>query len=1295
MNHNNCTGRNSGMRGYSKILESGFKKILSPKIFLLKILLLILFGGFFNDAKAEHLPVKWNNVLVPCDDTINGSLDQECKFIISGAVLIEPDTLTCPCPLTVLVRYNFSDTLAIGNIDNLSDTFHVRNAYQYLNQFLTAEVFDNAGTRYCEVVIRVEDKLAPQLTCNTLQVNCNADTSAAAIGFPLVVENCDQNVTLSRLDQFIPLDCTNPLGRIGAIARTWIAIDASGNRDTCTQTIFLLRADTSQVTIAPMVILPCTNPDTTPANTGYPLLDGVPMSANAFCNLWVVRGPTVLIDSCDGAEKKFLRTWFVNDNCISGAVKELNQTIEIRDTTPAVVTCQDTIFAGTDPGICTGTILLPNPVITDDCSTSFTIDAEITGVGTGFGPHPNLLPGVYDVIYRVRDCSDSVSVCSSVLLLEDTEEPTAICREFTVVSLNSTGIANVPAQSFDEESYDNCDNIGFLASRDGINFTPTVRFDCSDLADDSIMVVLRVYEQSRPDVFADCMVMVDVQDKLRPIINCPPNRIVDCSFDFSNLAVLGSPTVIEPCPYTLTDTTIFNLNQCGVGTVLRIFKATDSSGNMGICTQTITVENQSPFNLSMIQWPPDTTFNTCNPDLNPNNLPPPYNRPRFTADSCAMVVVGHTDDRFDVSFPACYKIFRKWTVMDWCTNQQWTHVQKLIVMDNTSPVITCPGNITAPASANCTATMVTIPPATATDCDPNVKITNNSPYATSGGADASGVYPVGTTIVTFTARDNCGNFKTCTTRVTVSDQTAPTLKVINQLAIELGRIGNVVDATLFATAFNTGSFDNCTAKADLKFTIRHRDPSATTPPTTTSLTYTCDDIGLDTVEVWVMDLAGNSEFVIVTVDVQDNFMNFCGSTATNNRTATISGTVKTESGKAVAGTTLKLSGGANKTAATNADGYYEFKDLEKGKNYTVTPEKNTDLLDGVTTFDLVLISKHILNEELLNSPFKVISGDVNNSHGISTFDLIALRKAILRIEDHFPNNASWKFVKKGFVFSDPSNPMASNPPRSITVSNLDKDTNGLDFTATKVGDVNGNASGNLDAVDDRETPLPVAIHIPDQEFERGEIVNVNLSVAEAREFFGWQGVVQFDPDKLELAAAKSEVLERFSDENFGWLYAPQGLLTLSWHQPKATQLEPGKPFATLSFRAKADGKLSESLNFANNPVEAEWYGGSGELNRPEFVFEDSKNSFDRYELLQNRPNPFEKFTVIGFKLPEATGARLKIFDLSGKVVKTLEGNFEAGSHEFRLMKKDFPQSGVFFYQLETPKFTATKKLILL
>ncbi|MEZ4982949.1 MAG: hypothetical protein R2769_15470 [Saprospiraceae bacterium] len=38
-------------------------------------------------------------------------------------------------------------------------------------------------------------------------------------------------------------------------------------------------------------------------------------------------------------------------------------------------------------------------------------------------------------------------------------------------------------------------------------------------------------------------------------------------------------------------------------------------------------------------------------------------------------------------------------------------------------------------------------------------------------------------------------------------------------------------------------------------------------------------MGLDTVEVWVMDEAGNSDYVIVQVDVQDNF-NRCPGTGT-------------------------------------------------------------------------------------------------------------------------------------------------------------------------------------------------------------------------------------------------------------------------------------------------------------------------------------------------------------------------------------------------------------------------------
>src|SRR5207247_8339050 len=55
-----------------------------------------------------------------------------------------------------------------------------------------------------------------------------------------------------------------------------------------------------------------------------------------------------------------------------------------------------------------------------------------------------------------------------------------------------------------------------------------------------------------------------------------------------------------------------------------------------------------------------------------------------------------------------------------------------------------------------------------------VRLTNDR---TSGGADASGPYPLGTTTVTFNALDSSGNRSTCLSRVTVQDTQAPTLGV--------------------------------------------------------------------------------------------------------------------------------------------------------------------------------------------------------------------------------------------------------------------------------------------------------------------------------------------------------------------------------------------------------------------------------------------------------------------------------------------------------------------------------------
>ncbi len=103
-------------------------------------------------------------------------------------------------------------------------------------------------------------------------------------------------------------------------------------------------------------------------------------------------------------------------------------------------------------------------------------------------------------------------------------------------------------------------------------------------------------------------------------------------------------------------------------------------------------------------------------------------------------------------------------------------------------------------------------------------------------------------------------------------------------------------------------------------------------------------------------------------------------------------------------------------------------------NMVFTPYKNDDPLNGVSTFDLVLINRHILGLQPLGSPYKMIAADANASRSITTFDIVEFRKLILGIYTALPNNTSWRFVDKDFQFPDPSNPFKTPFPESITVT---------------------------------------------------------------------------------------------------------------------------------------------------------------------------------------------------------------------------------------------------------------------
>ncbi len=157
-------------------------------------------------------------------------------------------------------------------------------------------------------------------------------------------------------------------------------------------------------------------------------------------------------------------------------------------------------------------------------------------------------------------------------------------------------------------------------------------------------------------------------------------------------------------------------------------------------------------------------------------------------------------------------------------------------------------------------------------------------------------------------------------------------------------------------------------------------------------------------------------------------------------TVSISGNITLSDGTALSNVILQTGNGT--TIPYNGNGF-SLDALDAGSNITIMPVKNDNPLNGVTTFDMVLITQHILAITPLDDPYLLSAADVDNSGTVTTLDLVHIRRVILGINTTFPSGQSWKF----------------DPP-SVSLTNL---TNAQDvnFVAIKVGDVNLSADPNL------------------------------------------------------------------------------------------------------------------------------------------------------------------------------------------------------------------------------------------
>ena len=1359
---------------------------------------LFLFGlALFFSSFAQK---SYAQCTMACQGGVNISIDRDCIDTFDYTFFLKGFN-DCFGPFDVSA-VNMSNNQPLATWSGPSgNSIIITGAHVGSN--LKVTVKDRSSGNSCWSISKVEDKLPPVLTngCQDTILSCSRPIPTA-LGMLPPFSDCSL-VTWTFFDVKTEMNCNDPYSYM--VERTYTLTDAYGNITTCTRRILFEKSKFKHKVVSADegfpedAIINCALPfATVPSTDGYkhphPSVSGSPRILGVsiypvgagFCKYNAIFQDQV-IPICGANTYKIVRTWTIAEWC-SGDVFTKIQLIKVGDMAYPKIDCPKDMTVSTTSVSCLATVVLPAPNVATNCNSTFEVNFAVSNGSPLYGtimdynnPSNNIVTNLpigttYVTYVAENKCNGLKDTCQFKLIVQDQIVPTVVCTELTRVALSNDGTALVYATSFDEGSHDNCEIIeyavrrlqscsGPLSADDKVNpFDKWVKFTCCDVGK-TIMVEMRVKDNSGNT--NSCMVQVIVEDKLNPIIVCPPNLTVNCGaypFGLSSTATAfydsyfgkidtktnkrdsiyvniaydntSNPVFVgidgratDNCSVTVTQEVKRNLSNCNTGTILREFTATDLGGRKAVCTQVITVVNERPFYINPnattstgnpfvkndgvdsdknddIIWPDDfVEITTCGSNGDVDTLI--SGSPRFRDDVCSLIAMTYEDLILPIQAPACYKIIRKWTVIDWCQYNTsaytgvWTYNQVLKVSNTTSPTIEtgCKDTTICLYPVNCNPNATSVSITAKDDCTPvsNLKYTWRLDINNDGNFDLVGTgstasfnttklntVPFGKHKITWAVEDGCGNIVTCNNFVTLKDCKKPSPICLNGLSTDLMPTLGMV--TIEAVKFNHGSFDNCTT--NLKFRLARPGQYPTNRPDTLPLaqTFTCDDLGAQIVALWVGDDDGNWDYCETFIWIQNNM----GAPCTNSITAAISGSIKNESGLDIESVSVNLKGTNVAPSMTGANGLFNLMNLASGKSYMVAPAKTMNPTNGVTTNDLVLMNKHILGVEFLNSPYKIIAGDVNKDNKVTTADMVELRRLILGVNTDFTNNTSWRFIQSEYNFPNPTNPFTATFPEVKEVLNL-MTTSNANFTGLKVGDVSGNAkTSSLQGSLDRNTSGTFTISTADVQYNAGELVQATFQANDMKQIEGLQYTINFDQENLEFIDIKAGDLAKMDLNNFGLTMIDNGLITSSWN---ATATNDEATLATLTFKAKRKGQLSKSLNVSSKFTAAEAYQVNGTQLDIALSFDGKVNS--GFELYQNQPNPFQGSTLIGFNLPTASIATLTIYDMAGKILKVVSGNYAKGYNEITLSGSELNNTGVLYYQLDTPTATATKKMIVL
>ena len=714
-----------------------------------------------------------------------------------------PPVILCQ-PTTIYIDNNGTAILNATDIDaGSSDNSGTLSLFTLPSTFNCGQLGSNStyllGTdasgnmAFCATTVTVLDTLDPVAVCQDITVNLGAGgtvTITPAMVGANSTDNCGGSLNFA-LSQ-------TTFNATGTYTVVLTVTDASGNTSTCSSTVTVIDNE------PPVAI--CQDATIYLDQNGNAALYPGMINAGSYD----LQGPVTLSTSqssfgCNqlGANNV---TLIVTDN--SGGQSFCLAQVTVLDTIAPVAACQDiTVSLGPD-GTATITGAMIGANSTDNCGSAlnYTISqSTFTGTGT------------YSVVFTVTDASGNSSSCTSTVTVTDDTPPIAICQDDTIY-LDNSGAATITPEMIDAGSYDIGGTITLSASQ--------LNFNCNNLGANNVTLIIT--DNTGNQTF--CLSTVTVLDTIAPAAACQDITVgldPDGTATITGAMVGGNST--DNCGNALTySLSQYTFSSTGAYTV--VLTVTDASGNSSTCTSTVTV-NDDAAPVAVCQ---DTTI-YLDPDGHAGITP-------------EMIDGGSYDVGGTISLGASQTDFG-------CNNLGANNVT-LIVTDNTGNQAFCLSTVTvldtiAPVAV-CQDISVVLDnqgQVSITGATIGANSTDNCPGGLSYSLSQSNFNATGTYTVVLTVTDASGNSSTCSSTVTVIDNTPPVAQCQNT-TIYLDGNGN---ASITPQQIDGGSFDN----------------AGITAMTASQTVFGCVDLGTNPVTLTVFDNMGNTATCEALVTVLD------------------------------------------------------------------------------------------------------------------------------------------------------------------------------------------------------------------------------------------------------------------------------------------------------------------------------------------------------------------------------------------------------------------------------------------